>query len=348
MKQEYNYIPLREPIPITEQVWPEGTIPLVSTLTTAYNHEIFIHECIEGFLMQKTIFPVEIIIHDDASTDRTTEIIKEYKIKNPTLFKTIFQSENQYSQKVDIYNEFLYPKTQGKYIALCEGDDYWIDPLKLQKQVDFLEANEEYGLVHGDCNFYYHEKDKWVYNANKNLSNSKEILKKEELFRLLIDATYKIRTATALFRKDLLNNTPKNDFQFLMGDTPMWLDFSQLTKFKYFDEVFAVYRILTNSASRSKDKNKQFRFGLSMAEMRMYYSYKYNYEINNKLIKRYNNSLLAYMLFVPNYKPIYSLQKPTVYQKFKKISLKFGFTRCLFKLESQFNIYLKAAIKKII
>jgi len=118
--------------------------PLVSICCITYNHENYIRDAIEGFLMQKTSFPIEIIIHDDASTDNTAQIIKEYEDKYPDLFCNIFQNENQWSKGGgSIYARFLYPQARGKYIALCEGDDYWTDPLKLQKKVDFMEVNPD-------------------------------------------------------------------------------------------------------------------------------------------------------------------------------------------------------------
>lgn len=119
--------------------------PLVSICSITYNHAPYIRQCLDGFLMQKTKFRYEIIIHDDASTDGTTEIIKEYAEKHPDLITPIFQKENQYSKGIrGMFPRFCFPHAKGKYIALCEGDDYWTDPLKLQKQVDFLEANPEY------------------------------------------------------------------------------------------------------------------------------------------------------------------------------------------------------------
>lgn len=324
------------------------TKPLVSICCITYNQEKYIRDAIEGFLIQKTTFPVEIIIHDDASTDKTTQIIKEYADKHSDLIIPVYQTVNQYSQGIKPLPNFVFPRARGKYIAICEGDDYWIDPYKLQKQVDFLEENEEYGLVHGDCHFYYQDKDKWEYYANKFLSNKKKIEDKKELFSRLIDADYKIRTATVLFKRDLLSIIPANDVKFLMGDTPMWLDFSQKTKLKYLDEVFAVYRILSNSVSRNRNIKKQYRFRLSMAEMRMYYSYKYNYPINNKLKRRYNGSLLTYKLYDSNYKAIYPLYNPTVYQRFKINNIDSGFFKNIFKLENSILRHVKAFIKKLL
>lgn len=121
--------------------------PLVSIICTAYNHGPFIRQCLDGFMMQKTNFPFEVLIHDDASTDNTAEIIREYEDKYPDIIKPIYQTENQYQKGIKIGVTYLYPRAKGKYIAECEGDDYWTDPLKLQKQVDFLESNPSYVLV---------------------------------------------------------------------------------------------------------------------------------------------------------------------------------------------------------
>ncbi len=125
--------------------------PLVSICCITYNHAAFIRKCLDGFLMQETTFPIEILIHDDCSTDGTTEIIQEYAAKYPELIFPLYEQENQYQQgkaaEIDFYN---YRRARGKYIAYCEGDDYWIDPLKLQKQVDFMEANPDYSVCfHG-------------------------------------------------------------------------------------------------------------------------------------------------------------------------------------------------------
>ena len=108
---------------------------MVSVICLAYNHGKYVRETLEGFVSQKTDFPFEVIVHDDASTDNTADIIREYEKKYPDIIKPIYQVQNQYSQKVDIYKEFELPRMSGKYVAFCEGDDYWSDPYKLQKQV---------------------------------------------------------------------------------------------------------------------------------------------------------------------------------------------------------------------
>ncbi|MCH8567428.1 MAG: glycosyltransferase [Balneolales bacterium] len=149
-EESWNYTLLLEPIPITEQVWPEGTKPLVCTRTMTYNHENYIRECIEGILMQKTTFPVRVCIHDDASTDKTAEIVREYQEKYPNLIWAYYQEENtfRHPKRNEMRSEFMGWAEEGKYIALCEGDDYWTDDKKIQLQTSFLENNKEFVLTY--------------------------------------------------------------------------------------------------------------------------------------------------------------------------------------------------------
>jgi len=114
--------------------------PLVSIVCITYNHERYIRDCLEGFLMQKTNFPIEILIHDDASTDSTADIIREYQKKRPDIIKPILQKENQYSKiGCGPIIKNIFSRCSGKYIALCEGDDFWTDQFKLQKQFDLFQ-----------------------------------------------------------------------------------------------------------------------------------------------------------------------------------------------------------------
>lgn len=115
----------------------------VSVICLAYNHAKYIRDTLEGFVSQETDFPFEVIVHDDASADGTDEIIREYQAKYPDIIKPIFQKENQYSKGIPITKEFIFPILRGEYIAFCEGDDYWTDSRKLQRQVDALDAHPE-------------------------------------------------------------------------------------------------------------------------------------------------------------------------------------------------------------
>ena len=105
----------------------------VSICCLTYNHEKYIRQCLDGLIMQKTEFDFEILVHDDASSDATQSIINEYVVAYPNLIKPILQIRNQYSQGISPLRQILFPLVKGKYVALCEGDDYWTDPLKLQK-----------------------------------------------------------------------------------------------------------------------------------------------------------------------------------------------------------------------
>lgn len=122
--------------------------PLVTICCITYNHEKYVEDTLKGFLMQKTTFPFEIIVNDDASTDRTAIILREYELQYPDKIKVIYHNENQWSKGIEPIVNFIFPEAKGKYVAICEGDDYWISPLKLQAQVEYMES-------HPDCSFCF-------------------------------------------------------------------------------------------------------------------------------------------------------------------------------------------------
>lgn len=134
---------------------------MVTVYCTAYNHEKYIKDALEGFISQKTNFPFEVLVHDDASTDKTPSIIRDYERKYPSIIKGIYQKENIYSRGINRTYEYMLPETHGKYIAFCEGDDYWCDPNKLQSQYDYMENHPECSLV--------------VHKALKQYSNGKKV-----------------------------------------------------------------------------------------------------------------------------------------------------------------------------
>ena len=129
----------------------------LSIICLAYNQVRFIKDALEGFVMQKTNFPFEVIIHDDASTDGTTEIIKEYEHKYPNIIKPIYQTENQWRKAKTMSKTFIYPHIKGEYVAFCEGDDYWTDENKLQKQVDFLDSHPDYTICFHPVNVIWED-----------------------------------------------------------------------------------------------------------------------------------------------------------------------------------------------
>lgn len=283
---------------------------VVSVICNTYNHEPYIRQCLDGFVMQKTDFSFEVLIHDDASTDKTADIIREYEAQYPDIIKPIYQAENQYSKKTGIMKTFQYPRVKGKYIALCEGDDYWIDPLKLQKQVDFMEANPKCSLCHTDFiiqNDIINESTEYIHP----LYNDK--------FKIISDIingnVYRIQTNTVLFRKCDYYNTINSDYflyqsgYFLMGDTQLWIGLLGVGDIGCINIQSAVYRVINGSACRNLDIISKFRFDLSCSELRMYLMSKIKIlpDVCCKIRKDYNRNLLRYKLFVPNFTPLFSL-----------------------------------------
>jgi glycosyltransferase involved in cell wall biosynthesis len=238
--------------------------PLVSISCITYNHAKYIRDALKGFLIQKTTFPIEILIHDDASTDGTTEIIKEYEKKYPDIIKPMYETENQWNKGKKGSAVFNFPRAEGKYIALCEGDDYWTDPYKLQKQVDFLEANEESGMVYTKVRYFYHSKNKYARKSWGGPATT---------FDQLIIGN-QIPTPTAVFRKDLIHRFMENIHPELhaweMRDYPMWVYFALKSKIHFMNEETAVYRVLDESISHSQDLKKRESFIRSCYAMKQF------------------------------------------------------------------------------
>ena len=175
----------------------------VSIICNAYNHEAYIADALKGFVMQKTTFPFEVLVHDDASTDNTAQIIREYEKKYPQLIKPIYETENQYSKKDGSLYRIQYGRAQGDYIAVCEGDDYWTDPLKLQKQYDALEHNPQVDLCAHQA---------WIYDCQIG-SMTEELTPVQE--NCILTAEEVIRggggffaTNSLFYRRALLENFP--------------------------------------------------------------------------------------------------------------------------------------------
>jgi len=209
--------------------------PLLSVCCITYNHERYIEQALDGFLMQETEFPFEIIVYDDASTDGTQEIIREYQSKFPRLIFPILQRENQYSKGVrGILARFTFPKARGKYIALCEGDDYWTDPKKLQKQVDVLERNPDFSICFHPVKFVH----EGIPGLDR-VSHGKfpEVTTIEELAR----GNY-IPTASCVFRK-CFDELPPWYYECPIGDYPLHMITAQYGKIRFINEVMAVYRV---------------------------------------------------------------------------------------------------------
>lgn len=223
MPQEYD----RQLQPMREST------PLVSVCCITYNHEQYISQAIEGFLNQKTTFPIEIIIHDDASTDRTTDIIRDYEKRYPDLIIPIHQTENQYSKGIRISLNFVWPRARGKYIAVCDGDDYWIDPLKLQKQVDFLESHPDCVICFSDLQVIdgINPPYSFIPDGQNEISTLEDLL-----------AHNFIPTCTVMYRNGLTKEFPEWYYRMKIGDWPLYVLTAQYGNIGYIKEVTSVYR----------------------------------------------------------------------------------------------------------
>ena len=271
----------------------EDTRPLMVTIRClTYNHEPYIRQCLDGFVMQRTNFRFEVIVHDDASTDGTAAIIREYAEKYPNIIKPIIEIENQYSKDDGSLETIMDEHTYGKYVAFCEGDDYWTHPNKLQMQLDFLEANPDYSMCFTDVRDY--DDDHHIMHSRQSSKYLKDNLGIEnggdKAFFDIMLGKCRIQTLTVMVRASLLRQKEKDPVQFMMGDTQLWLFMSQKGKIKYIPECTGIYRQHSGSACRNPETNDLFR--LSMFEMRVYYCNKYKYTIPPE-VKRFYNLALA-------------------------------------------------------
>lgn len=239
----------------------------VSICMLAYNHEDYIRQAIDGVLMQKCNFHFELIIGEDGSTDSTRQICIEYKQKYPNIIQLLLPSENQ-----GMYVNWItcISAVQGKYLAFCEGDDYWTDPYKLQKQVDFIEANLDYGMIHTDFAIL-NESEQYLSNVSLK-RHSGYIFEKMLQFN-------EVGTLTVLLRSDLVfeainDNVLKHYYK--MIDYPLWLYIASKTKVYYWDECTSVYRVLLESASNSQDSHKKQLFVMSIMDIRYEFAKKNN------------------------------------------------------------------------
>jgi len=226
---------LREEHEIKQNWRGDISKPVVSICCITYNHEKFIEDAMEGFLIQETDFPFEILINDDASTDQTAAIICEYEQKYPNLVKSIYQKENQFSKGQKPLIDFVLPRAAGKYVALCEGDDYWTDPCKLQRQVDFLEDHPNYSAC-------FHPV-KWLENGIlRNAPYKPTIIKDFYTENDVLENILQITVCSTVFLRSSLKDLPEWFSIVPYGDNVIHLLNARNGRIGYINEVMATYR----------------------------------------------------------------------------------------------------------
>lgn len=240
----------------------EDKRPIMVTIRCiTYNQELYIRKCLEGFVMQKTNFRFEAIVHDDASTDGTAEIILEFAKKHPDIIIPVIETENQYSKCDGSIDRIMDSYTHGKYIALCEGDDYWTDPLKLQKQVEFLESHPDYVLVHTDFMILNEKSKRIKHHGSRNYQ-----IYEGNVTNTLFNGCW-IRTLTVCYRNINYNLDVKYPQGMFKGDIFLFFLLSLKGKFHFLKEETGVYRIVSNSVSHQSSENRRWMFNESLRKL---------------------------------------------------------------------------------
>lgn len=276
---------------------------MVSVFCLAYNHEKYIRDCLDGFVNQKTNFKFEVIVHDDASTDNTANIIRDYAEKYPDFIKPIFQKVNQYSKGGSIVQNIIYPKLVGKYVACCEGDDYWCDLDKLQKQVDIMEANPEYvACVHPTKVINYLEhKESLLAAYDKDC-----VVKTEDVLFKMVPIFH---TTSIFHRRDILiEHSDIMNLPYMAWDYSKLIYLSVLGDIYYINSVMSVYRSLTEGSWTLRTKNRKNRkanldFPQSMIEALK----KIDIESNYRYHKLIDKNILEFEYQVWRVKPRFNL-----------------------------------------
>lgn len=223
-----------------------NTKPMVSVFCLAYNHKNSIAQAIESIVSQKTDFPFELIVHDDASTDNTAEIIKQYEEKYPHIIKPIYQTENQFF-KCNLAKEYLLPKMQGKYVAICEGDDFWTDESKLQLQVDYMENNPE-------CTMCFHAVEQLESDGTKTVYRPLKDSQKVPTQLIIKRGGMFCPSVSLMFRADVMTEWPEFRLVADVYDYPSQVLAAVKGESYYIDKIMGVYRFASEGSWTEQHK----------------------------------------------------------------------------------------------
>lgn len=270
----------------------------VSIYCLSYNHAKYLTQTLEGVVSQKTNFNFELIIHDDASTDGSDQIILNYQKKYPNIIKPIIQKENQYSKGINISKEILFPLFKGKYVAICEGDDYWTNENKLQRQFDFLEQHPDYSACVHNTKILLDDED---INLNVNSIQYDTTL---DIYKMIKTGANQYQTSSVMYRKELMVKENRPYFVEMIngvGDYPLSVYLAISGKVFYFKDVMSTYRISTKNSWTATVKNNKSKFlvvkeqAIAMLnEANAYSKYKYDNEFKKSILwQKYEATLLS-------------------------------------------------------
>ena len=227
----------------------------VSVLCATYNHEEYLRQTLDSFLNQKTDFPLEVLVNDDASTDSTGDIIREYAAKYPEIIRPFYQKENLYSRRINLYDVVFFPACRGEYIAVCEGDDYWNDPEKLQLQVNWLDTHPEYSAcVHNSIGRFADQPDKVLFAQDGDRDIPFE--------QVVQGMSHAYHTSSILARREFILNPPDyRDVAYHQGyftDYAVGVRLGLAGKVRFLDRCMSVYRIGSNPSAWSRGVGQEY------------------------------------------------------------------------------------------
>ena len=227
----------------------------VSVLCATFNHEEYLRQTLDSFIAQKTDFLFEVLVNDDASTDSTAEILREYAERYPEIIRPFYQKENLYSRRMNVYDLVFFPACRGEYIAVCEGDDYWNDPEKLQLQVNWLDAHPEYSAcVHNSIGHFTDQPDKVLFAKDGDRDIPFE--------QVVQGMSHAYHTSSILARREFILNPPDyRDVAYHQGyftDYAIGVRLGLSGKVRFLDRCMSVYRIGSNPSAWSKGVGQEY------------------------------------------------------------------------------------------
>lgn len=297
----------------------DETKNIVVTIRCAvYNHEPYLRDCLEGFVRQRTNFRFVAVVHDDCSTDNSAAIIREYEQKYPNIIRPIYETQNQWSKhdgSVDRIIRDAVVETRPKYIALCEGDDYWIDPYKLQKQVDFMDTHLDYSMC-------FHQAK--VLSDNKKDTELYNQLEEREYNACEIYKNWLVPTCSVMYRADALS-TEKAKAPIVFGDIFLFLRLAEKGKLYNLNFCGAVYRRNSGGISQIGDVSLYKRLFQQYVYMEKRFPKRELVMISREAQDTYLRCLIASKYFPDRwkYRFLFILRHPKMlFSKFALVSIK--------------------------